>query len=98
MDMAHSRQRGRATRHIVAAGEAIAKDDQVIYRQKIRTGNMVDIGSVVSIEAGVATVHFPVKGFSRRIPVAELEKTAARFGGVRVHPSPARSLVKMFPH
>lgn len=69
----------------------IRVNEQVSVRRKIRTGTLVRIGSVLSIdaEAGTAIVHFPVDQTSATFPVEQLEPTSSRFGGrARVQISP----------
>jgi hypothetical protein len=73
----------------------IVKNDQVIRRRQMRGGTAIDIGSVVRIEAGgqSAFVHFPTLNSMVSVPISELQKTVEVFGGVRVHPSPARRTI-----
>lgn len=59
----------------------IQKDDQVIVRKKIRTGNLVRMGSVVKIDGDKAQVFFPIDSTQVVVPIASLEKTSDRFGG-----------------
>ena len=67
-------------------------NDQVIRRRSIRTGMLIEQGSVVSInaEAGTARVHFPTLYKIQEIPLTELEPTSQTFGQVRVNEHPLR--------
>jgi len=69
----------------------IKKNDQVIVKKKIRGGNLVRIGSVLSVDGDKARVHFPIDHTQVVIPVGQLEKTGTRFSGYsRVQPSAAQ--------
>lgn len=75
--------------------EEIKKDDQVLVRRKIRNGNLVRFGSVVSIDGSgadaKARVHFPIDHTQVVVPVSQLEKTSTKFSGYsRVQPSAVR--------
>lgn len=74
--------------------EELKKDDQVLVRKKIRSGNLVRIGSVLSIDGDKARVHFPIDHTQIVIPVSQLEKTSTKFSGYsRVQPSAVRRSV-----
>lgn len=74
--------------------DEIKKDDQVLVRRKMRNGNLVRFGSVVSIdgsgEDAKARVNFPIDHTSVVLPVSQLEKTSTKFGYTRVQPSAIR--------
>ena len=55
-------------------------NDQVMVRKRIRTGNLIRIGSIVKMDGDKAQVNFPVDMTSQVIPVNQLEKTTNRFG------------------
>ena len=74
---------------------AIKQNDQVLVRKQLRNGNLVRIGSVLSIDgrgdAAKARVYFPIDHTQVVIPVKNLEKTSTKFGGYqRVQPSAIR--------
>ena len=69
----------------------IKKNDQVMVRKKIRSGTLVRIGSVLSVDGDKARVHFPIDQTQVVVPIAQLEKTSTRFSGYsRVQPSAAQ--------
>lgn len=76
--------------------EEIKKDDQVMVRRRIRSGNLIRFGSVLSVEGSgdeaMARVHFPIDHTQAVIPTRQLEKTSTKFGSnyVRVQPSAVR--------
>ena len=70
--------------------QAINNNDQVEYLRPIRTGTLVEIGSVVKIDGDRALVHFPQLTKNAMIPISQLRATSHRFGNIRVQPSPAR--------
>ena len=75
--------------------DEIKKDDQVMVKKKIRSGNLIRFGSVLSVDgAGAdakARVHFPVDHTQVVVPVSQLEKTSTKFGMyARVQPSATR--------
>jgi hypothetical protein len=66
-------------------------NDQVMMRKKIRTGNLIRMGSIVRIDGDKASVNFPIDHATVVVPVAQLEKTSKRFGQyARVQTSPIR--------
>lgn len=70
--------------------DEIKKDDQVMVKRKMRNGNLVRFGSVVSIDGEKARVNFPIDHTSVVVPVSQLEKTSTKFGYARVQPSAVR--------
>jgi len=75
--------------------DEIKKDDQVLVRKRMRNGNLVRFGSVLSIdgsgEDARARVFFPVDHTQVVMPVSQLEKTCKKFGMYsRVQPSAMR--------
>lgn len=75
--------------------DEIKKDDQVMVKKKIRSGNLIRFGSVLSIDGSgadaKARVHFPIDHTQAVIPVSQLEKTSTKFGNyARVQPSAVR--------
>ncbi len=74
--------------------DEIKKDDQVLVRRKMRNGNLVRFGSVLSVDGSgddaKARVHFPIDHTQLVVPVSQLEKTSTRFGYARVQPSAVR--------
>lgn len=74
--------------------DEIKKDDQVMVKRKMRNGNLVRFGSVLSIDGSgadaKARVHFPIDHTQVVVPVSQLEKTSTKFGYNRVQPSAVR--------
>ncbi len=71
--------------------DEIKKDDQVMVKRKMRNGNLVRFGSVLSVDAEKARVFFPIDHTQVVVPVSQLEKTSTRFGNyARVQPSAVR--------
>jgi len=71
--------------------EEFKVNDQVVAKRKIRSGNLVRIGSIVKLDGEKARVHFPVDNTQVVIPVNQLEKTSTKFGTyTRVQPSAMR--------
>lgn len=72
--------------------DEIKKDDQVMVRRKMRNGNLVRFGSVLSVDAEKARVFFPIDHTQIVVPVSQLEKTSTKFGSnyARVQPSAVR--------
>jgi hypothetical protein len=70
--------------------EEIKKNDQVIVKRKMRNGNLVRFGSVLSIDGEKARVHMPIEHTQIVVPISQLEKTSTRFGYNRVQPSAIR--------
>jgi hypothetical protein len=77
--------------------DEIKKDDQVMVKTKVRSGNLIRYGSVLKIDGAgdeaTARVHFPIDHTQAVIPVSQLVKTSTRYGStgyVRVQPDPGR--------
>lgn len=58
-------------------------NDQVMVRRQINSGTLVRIGSVLrmDVDAGTATVHFPIDHSSAVFKVEDLQPTSSRFSG-----------------
>jgi hypothetical protein len=74
--------------------EEIKKDDQVMVKKRMRNGNLIRFGSVLSIDGtgadAKARVQFPIDHTQAVVPVSQLEKTSTRFNYARVQPSAMR--------
>ena len=70
--------------------DEIVKDTQVEYMRPIRTGTLVEIGSVIRVDGDRALVNFPTLYKSKYLPLSELRATSHRFGKIQVQASPAR--------
>jgi hypothetical protein len=77
--------------------DEIKKDDQVMVKTKVRSGNLIRYGSVLKIDGAgddaMARVHFPIDHTQAVIPVSQLVKTSTRYGTsgyVRVQSDPGR--------
>ena len=72
-------------------GGSMEVNDQVIARSRIRSGNLIRMGSILRIDGDKALVQFPQDYTQAVIPVDQLEKTSDRFGGyARVQVSAVR--------
>lgn len=56
-------------------------NDQVIVRKRVRSGNLIRMGSIIKVDGDKARVHFPIDHSQAVIPIEQLEKTSERFGG-----------------
>jgi hypothetical protein len=70
--------------------DEIKKNDQVIVKRKVRSGNLIRFGEVLSVDGESARVHFPIDHTQLVVPVSQLEKTSTKFGYNRVQPSAIR--------
>jgi hypothetical protein len=61
--------------------ENLQVNDQVLVRKRIRTGNLIRMGSVLKIDGDKALVQFPIDHTQTVLPISSLEKTSDRFGG-----------------
>lgn len=61
--------------------DSVKVNDQVIARRKIRSGNLVRMGSVLRVDGDKALVQFPIDHCSAVLPISQLEKTSDRFSG-----------------
>lgn len=71
--------------------------DQVAHHRPMRSGNLVEIGNVVSLDAATNTamVDKPQLYKMERVPLTELEKAGPTYGVPR-SPSPASRTIKDF--
>lgn len=70
--------------------EIFAVNQQVEYVRPMRSGNLVEIGSIVRLEEDKALVSFPTLYKSLLLPLTSLRATSHRFGSIQVSPSPSR--------
>jgi len=56
-------------------------NDQVIVRRRIRSGNLIRMGSIIKVDGDKARVHFPIDHTQAVVPLEQLEKTSDKFTG-----------------
>jgi hypothetical protein len=73
--------------------------DQVMVRRKLRNGNLIRMGQIVSLDGDKAQVYFPLDYTQASVPVSQLEKTSGRFGTYnRVQASAVRRAIYPVRH